>query len=73
MNVYRESQQSLPPQNQAEILSWNQNILSFDLEGSKPGAAEIELCLDRTLAGFFDPLDPDPCGQFSCSGYWPLQ
>ena len=80
MNAYPETQQSLPQNhaeilswNQTEILSWNQNILSFDFGTSKPEAADIERCLDQTLAGFFDPLDPDPCGQFSCSTYWPLQ
>lgn len=46
-----------------EIKSWNNRTLDID----------TDLLLTQPLAkpvDFFDPLSPDPCAEFLCTGYW---
>ena len=54
-----------------DISSWNENILAFDFDRwEKEG---LDNLIDETLGLISDPLDPnDPCGQFSCTAYWPM-
>ena len=63
-----------------DVESFNDNILRIDLEDLQVDAMEQRI--ELALASLFDidiwddpggpPGDPNqPCGQFSCTGYWP--
>ena len=60
----------------ADVESFNENILHIDLDDLEVDAMEQRI--ELALASIFDddvwdgPGDPSqPCGQFSCDGYWP--
>lgn len=57
-----------------EISSWNDRIYVFGFDGENFEEDSLDARIEQTLAGFGDPFDPsDPCSQFSCSAFWPLQ
>jgi hypothetical protein len=62
------------PQPTTEISSWNEKIFAFGFDDVPFEESMLNARIDRMLAGFGEPMNPvDPCGQFSCSSYWPLQ
>jgi len=57
-----------------EISSWNEKIFAFGFDSEPFEKNALDARIDQTLAGFVEPMNPfEPCGQFSCSSYWPLQ
>ena len=49
-----------------EIESWNSKTFDIDTDQllTQPQAKPVDF--------FNNPLDPDPCAEFLCTGYWDL-
>ena len=62
-----------------DLESWNQSILSFDLDRIEAASADRETSdqvIEQSLAALFgadssmSPVQYEPCDTFHCGGYW---